>query len=89
MMSSSQTGTPLPLDNLHREPFAALMRAFHYRRHHQTLEHLRRTRRLLELGFGGALERRRAEDRVRLAWRDEHDVTIKAGQRVEADTPGT
>jgi len=86
MMSSSQPDALL-LEDLHREPFAALMRAFHYRRHHQTREHLRRTRRLLELGFGGALEHRRTEDRVRSDWRDAHDVTIKAGKRVALDTP--
>jgi hypothetical protein len=81
MMSSPQPDALL-LEDLHREPFAALMRAFLYRRHHQTREHLRRTRRLLELGFGRALERRRAEDRVRIAWHDAHDVTIKAGRRI-------
>jgi hypothetical protein len=88
MISTSQPDAPLLLEDLHREPFAALMRAFHYRRHHQTREHLRRTRRLLELGFGGALERRRLEDRVRLEWHDAHDITIKAGERIALDTPG-
>jgi len=88
MMSTSQPGAPLLLEDLHREPFAALMRAFHYRRHHQTREHLRRTRRLLELGFGSALQHRRAEDRVRLEWHDAHDVTIKAGERIAQETPG-
>ena len=62
-----------------------LVWAFHHREHHQTLEQLRRARRLLELGFGGAQERRRAEDRVRLERHDSCAVTIKAGKRVESD----
>jgi len=87
-MNSSQPGAPHSSADPHREPFAALMLAFQHRRHHQALEQLRRTRRLLQLGFGGAQERRRAEDRIRLERHDAHAVTIKAGQRVLLDTPG-
>jgi hypothetical protein len=85
MTSWIQPATPRLLDDRHREPFADLVRAFHHQQHRQTLEQLRRARRLLELGFGGAQERRRAEDRIRLERHDSYAVTIKAGKRVRSE----
>jgi hypothetical protein len=65
------------------EPLAKAVWAFqHDRHHHQALEQLRRARRLLELGFAGAHEHRRAEDRVRVERHDSRTVTIKAGKRI-------
>jgi hypothetical protein len=55
---------------------------FEHRQHRQTVEHLRRASRLLELGFGRAQERRRAEDKIRDEWHDARAVTIKAGKRL-------
>ncbi len=73
--------SPQPADR-GREPLAKAVWAFHRdRHHHQTLDQLRRARRLLERGFGGAHEHRRAEDRIRLERHDSHAVTIKAGKR--------
>jgi hypothetical protein len=85
MTSWIQPTTPRSLDDRHRESFVDLFRTFHQRQHRQTLEQLRRARRLLELGFGGAQERRRAEDRIRLERHDSCAVTIKAGKRVGSD----
>jgi hypothetical protein len=66
-----------------REPLAKAVWAFYRQRpHHQTLDQLRRARRLLGMGFGGAQEQRRAEDRIRLEWHDSAEVTIKAGRRI-------
>jgi hypothetical protein len=85
MTSWIQPTTPRPFDDRHRESFVDLFRTFHHRQHRQTLEQLRRARRLLELGFGSAQERRRAEDRIRLERHDSCAVTIKAGKRVLSD----
>jgi hypothetical protein len=88
MTSSSQPSAPRPHHDPPREPFAKVVWGFHNRRHLQALEQLRRARRLLELGFAGAQERRRAEDRIRLERHDSRAVTIKAGRRILLDTPG-
>jgi len=58
------------------------MWVFEHRRHHQTVEQLRRASRLLALGFGRAHERRRAEDKIRDERHDAHAVTIKAGKKL-------
>jgi hypothetical protein len=66
-----------------RKPLAKAVWAFHRQRpHHQTLDQLRRARRLLELGFAGAQERRRAEDLIRLERHESSEVTIRAGSRI-------
>jgi len=76
------TSSRQPVDR-RREPLAKAVWAFHRQRpHHQTLDQLRRARRLLALGFGGAHEHRRAEDRIRLERHDSSEITIKAGSRV-------
>jgi hypothetical protein len=82
MTSWIQPITPRPIDHRRGQSFVDLVGAFHDRQHRQALEQLRRARRLLELGFGGAQERRRAEDRIRLERHDSCAVTIKAGKRV-------
>jgi hypothetical protein len=66
---------------LHRQ-LEQLMWDFEHRRHHQTVEQLRRASRLLALGFGRAQERRRAEDKIRDEWHDAREVTIKAGKKL-------
>lgn len=85
MSSWIEPTTQRPVDDQHREPVADLVWAFHHRQHHQALEQLRRARRLLELGFGRAQERRRAEDLIRLERHDSCAVTIKGGKRVGSD----
>jgi hypothetical protein len=66
---------------LHRQ-LEQLVWNFEHRRHHQTVEHLRRASRLLTLGFGRAQERRRAEDKIRDERHDARAVTIKGGKKL-------
>jgi hypothetical protein len=81
--SSVPTRPLMPQDDRRREPLAKAVWAFHRgRHHHQALDQLRRARRLLDLGFAGAHECRRVEDRVRLERHNSSEVTIKAGRRV-------
>ena len=77
------TASSMQIDR-HRDPLSKAVWAFQVRRHHhQALDQLRRARRLLQLGFAGAHEQRRAEDRIRLERHDALAVTIKAGHRVD------
>jgi hypothetical protein len=71
-----------PSDNELHSQFEQLLWDFEHRRHHQTVEQLRRASRILALGFGRAHERRRAEDKIRDEWHDARAVTIKAGKKL-------
>jgi hypothetical protein len=71
-----------PSDNELHSQFEQLLWNFEHRRHHQTVEQLRRASRILALGFGRAHERRRAEDKIRDEWHDAREVTIRAGKTV-------
>ena len=71
-----------PSDSELHNQFEQLLWDFEHRRHHQTVEQLRRASRILALGFGRAHERRRAEDKIRDEWHDAREVTIRAGKTV-------